>query len=66
MKTDLSITKKPANGRKGAVIGRIFLGLIISIVSLNAAKWFAIGLFKIILWLGILPYLEKFFGWFVF
>jgi fucose 4-O-acetylase-like acetyltransferase len=50
----------------GAVISRIFFGLLILVVSVNLGKWIGIGLFKLIMWLGILPYLEKFFGWFVF
>jgi membrane-associated HD superfamily phosphohydrolase len=49
-----------------AVISRILLGLFIMVVSLNVGKWLGIGLFKLIMCLGILPYLEKFFGWFVF
>jgi fucose 4-O-acetylase-like acetyltransferase len=57
--------QKP-NLRLGAVISRIFFGLLILVVSVNVGKWIGIGLFKIIMWLGILPYLEKFFGWFVF
>jgi hypothetical protein len=48
------------------VISRIFFGLLIIVVSANVGKWIGIGLFKLIMWLGILPYLEKFFGWFVF
>jgi membrane-associated HD superfamily phosphohydrolase len=52
--------------RLGAVISRIFFGLLIIVVSANVGKWIGIGLFKLIMWLGILPYLEKFFGWFVF
>jgi membrane-associated HD superfamily phosphohydrolase len=54
------------NLRLGAVISRIFFGLLIIVVSANVGKWIGIGLFKLIMWLGILPYLEKFFGWFVF
>ena len=50
----------------GAIIGRIFFGLLILVISVNVGKWIGIGLFKLIMWLGILPYLEKFFGWFVF
>ncbi len=50
----------------GAVISRIFFGLLIVIVSANVGKWIGVGLFKLIMWLGILPYLEKFFGWFIF
>ena len=57
--------QKP-NLRLGAVISRIFFGLLIIVVSANVGKWIGIGLFKLIMWLGILPYLEKFFGWFVF
>jgi membrane-associated HD superfamily phosphohydrolase len=57
--------QKP-NLRLGAVIRRIFFGLLILVVSVNVGKWLGIGLFKLIMWLGILPYLEKFFGWFVF
>jgi membrane-associated HD superfamily phosphohydrolase len=57
--------QKP-NLRLGAVISRIFFGLLILVVSVNVGKWLGIGLFKLIMWLGILPYLEKFFGWFVF
>lgn len=51
---------------KSDVISRIFFGLLILVVSVNAGKWIGIGLFKLIMWLGILPYLEKLFGWFVF
>jgi hypothetical protein len=50
----------------GAVISRILFGFIMCVVGLNIGKWIGIGLFKLIMWLGILPYLEKFFGWFVF
>lgn len=50
----------------GGVISRIFFGLLILVVSVNVGKWIGIGFFKLIMWLGILPYLEKFFGWFVF
>ena len=57
--------QKP-NLRLGAVISRILFGLLILVVSVNVGKWIGIGLFKLIMWLGILPYLEKFFGWFVF
>jgi hypothetical protein len=57
--------QKP-NLRLGVVISRIFFGLLILVVSVNVGKWIGIGLFKLIMWLGILPYLEKFFGWFVF
>lgn len=57
--------QKP-NLRLGAVISRIFFGLLILVVSVNVGKWIGIGVFKLIMWLGILPYLEKFFGWFVF
>ena len=52
--------------RKGVVISRILFGFIMCVVGLNVGKWIGIGLFKLIMWLGILPYLEKFFGWFVF
>jgi membrane-associated HD superfamily phosphohydrolase len=52
--------------RKTAVISRILFGFIICVVGLNVGKWIGIGLLKLIMWLGILPYLEKFFGWFVF
>jgi membrane-associated HD superfamily phosphohydrolase len=66
MKNKLSKqNEKPAFG-VGAVISRIFFGLLIIVVSANVVKWIGIGLFKLIMWLGILPYLEKFFGWFVF
>jgi membrane-associated HD superfamily phosphohydrolase len=67
MKTEKNIdeSQKP-NLRLGAVISRILFGLLILVVSLNVGKWIGIGLFKLIMWLGILPYLEKFFGWFVF
>ena len=62
---NLNEAQKP-NLRLGAVISRIFFGLLILVVSVNLGKWIGIGLFKLIMWLGILPYLEKFFGWFVF
>ena len=58
-------TKTP-NLWLGVVISRIFFGLFILVVSINVGKWMGMGLFKLIMWLGILPYLEKFFGWFVF
>jgi fucose 4-O-acetylase-like acetyltransferase len=57
--------QKP-NLRLGVFISRIFFGLLILVVSVNVGKWIGIGLFKLIMWLGILPYLEKFFRWFVF
>lgn len=57
--------QKP-NLRLGAVISRILLGLLIVVVSANVGKWIGLGLFKLIIWLEIFPYLEKFFGWFVF
>ena len=57
---------RTAHLQLGAVISRILFGLLILVVSLNLGKWIGIGLFKLIMWLGILPYLEKFFGWFVF
>jgi len=57
--------QKP-NLRLGVVISRIFFGLLIIVLSANVGKWIGIGLFKLTMWLGILPYLEKFFGWFVF
>jgi len=63
-KTSIENEKQPSC--LGAVISRIFFGLLILVVSANAGKWIGIGLFKLIMWLGILPYLEKFFGWFVF
>ena len=50
----------------GVVISRILFGFVMVIVGLNLGKWIGIGLFKLIMWLGILSYLEKFFGWFVF
>ena len=62
---NINEAQKP-NLRLGAVISRIFFGLLILVVSVNVGKWLGIGLFKLIMWLGILPYLEKFFGWFVF
>jgi len=62
---NLNEAQKP-NLRLGAVVSRIFFGLLILVVSVNLGKWIGIGLFKLIMWLGILPYLEKFFGWFVF
>lgn len=55
-----------ANLRLGAIISRIFFGLLILVVSVNVGKLIGIGLFKLIMWLGILTYLENFFGWFVF
>ena len=57
--------QKP-NLRLGAVISRFLFGLLILVVSVNAGKWIGIGLFKLIMWLGIFNYLETFFGWFVF
>lgn len=50
----------------GAVRSRILLGFIMCLVGVNVGKWLGIGLAKLIMWLGILPYIEKFFGWFVF
>ena len=52
--------------RKGVVISRILFGFVMCVIGLNVGIWVGIGLFKLIMWLGILPYLEKFFGWFVF
>jgi len=40
--------------------------LLIIVISLNVGKLLGYGIFKLIIWLGILPYLEKFFGWFIF
>jgi len=34
-------------------------------LSINLGKLAGYALFKFIMWLGILPYLEKFFGWFL-
>ena len=62
---NLNEAQKP-NLRLGAVISRIFLGLSILVISINVGKLIGIGLGKLIMWLGIFPYLEKFFGWFVF
>ena len=62
---NLNEAQKP-NLRLGGVISRILFGLLILVVSANLGKWIGIGLFKLIMWLGILPYLEKFFGWLVF
>jgi hypothetical protein len=66
MKNKLSKRNEKPAFLVGAVISRIFFGLFILVLSVNVGKWLGIGLFKLIMWLGIVPYLEKFFGWFVF
>ena len=64
--TEQKTTTETRNCRLYDVVCRILFGLLMVIVSLNVGKWIAIGLFKLIMWMGILPYLEKFFGWFIF
>lgn len=63
MEKSFNEVKKP---RLGTIIRRILFGLLILVTSVNVGKWIGIGLFKLIMWLGILPYLENFFDWFIF
>ena len=38
---------------------------LVFIISLNVGRLLAYLILEFIMWLGILPYLEKFFGWFI-
>lgn len=45
--------------------GKITLLIILAILALNLGKWTGIITFKILDKIGLIPYLENFFGWFV-
>jgi len=49
-----------------SIAGQFLIGTLMVVVSINLGKLLGLWTFKLIMWLGILPYLEKFFGWFVF
>jgi len=47
------------------VVVRFFKWVAIIIISLNMGAFLGKMTFKLILWTGLLPYLEKFFSWIV-
>ena len=49
----------------GGVMWRLFIIPLWFAICLNLGKATAYLIWNLIMWLGILPYLEKFFGWFV-
>jgi len=49
----------------GGVMWRLFIIPLWFAICLNLGKAIAYLIFNLIMWLGILPYLEIFFGWFV-
>jgi len=49
----------------GGVVVRFFKWVAIIIISLNMGAFLGKMTFKLILWTGLLPYLEKFFSWIV-
>jgi hypothetical protein len=44
---------------------KVVFYILLIILSVNFGKFLGYVIFKFIMWLGVLPYLEKFFGWFV-
>lgn len=44
------------------IIFNILYWIAIVIIGLNLGKLLAMGMFKIVMWSGIYPYLEKFFS----
>ena len=49
----------------GSVMWRLFIIPLWFAICLNLGKAMAYLIWNLIMWLGVLPYLEKFFGWFV-
>jgi hypothetical protein len=51
-------------------IGLVFLRIakwsVIVLFSINLGYWIGTGIFYLTLWLGMIPYFEKFFEWVVF
>lgn len=48
------------------IIFNILYWIAIVIIGLNLGKLLGMGMFKLVMWSGIYPYLEKFFNWIVF
>jgi hypothetical protein len=64
--TEAEVSTSSSHNAKPNVVRRLLFILACMIVGLNLGKLLGFALFKLILWLGILPALEKFFSWFVF
>lgn len=47
------------------IVTNILVYFLVFIISLNVGRLLTYLIFEFIMWLGILPYLEKFFGWFI-
>ena len=48
------------------VMARLLKWTLLIVLSVNIGAFLGEMLFKLILWSGLLPYLEKFFSWIIF